>query len=120
MRGALLVMDSVLYLHTTYTLYLTMRTLSAFNITHRILIGRPMSCMQGYREVVNPHNIGSLTIPRASIIKGYYYGNITGIHSEHASLIVMHLSIGRDWPNRVCLIWAIRLASAVWTSCAAQ
>ena len=32
---------------------------------HRV--GRPMSCMPGKFEVINHHNVGSLTIPRASI-----------------------------------------------------
>ena len=30
-------------------------------------IGRPMSCMPGYSEVINAHTVGFLTIPRASI-----------------------------------------------------
>ena len=31
------------------------------------LVGRPMSCMPGYFEVINPHTVGSQTIHRASI-----------------------------------------------------
>ena len=31
-----------------------------------ICIGRPMSCMPGYFEVINSHTVGSLTIPRAN------------------------------------------------------
>ena len=31
------------------------------------LLGRPVSCMPGYFEVINPHTVGFLTIPRASI-----------------------------------------------------
>ena len=33
----------------------------------RLILGRPMSCVPGYFEVINTHTIGSLTIPRASI-----------------------------------------------------
>ena len=32
-----------------------------------LTLARPMSCMPGYFEVINPHTVGSLTIPRASI-----------------------------------------------------
>ena len=32
-----------------------------------LLLGRPMSCMPGYVEVINTHTVGSLTIPTASI-----------------------------------------------------
>ena len=32
-----------------------------------VVLGRPMSCMPGYFEVINTHTVGSLTIPRASI-----------------------------------------------------
>ena len=32
-----------------------------------ITLGRPMSCVPGYFEIINPYNVGSLTIPRASI-----------------------------------------------------
>ena len=35
-----------------------------------LFVGRPMSCMQGYFGVINPHTVGSLTIPRASISNG--------------------------------------------------
>ena len=31
------------------------------------LAGRPISCVPGYSDVINPHTVGSLTIPRASI-----------------------------------------------------
>ena len=34
---------------------------------HSVLAGRPMSCVPGYFEVIKPHTVGSLTIPRASI-----------------------------------------------------
>ena len=30
-------------------------------------LGRPMSCVPGYFEVINAHTVGSLTISRASI-----------------------------------------------------
>ena len=30
-------------------------------------VGRPMSCVPGYFEVINTHTVGFLTIPRASI-----------------------------------------------------
>ena len=36
-------------------------------------LGRPMSCLQEYFEVINP-TVGSLMIPRASI-NGYNYEN---------------------------------------------
>ena len=32
-----------------------------------LYIARPMSCMPGYSGIINPHTVGSLTIPRASI-----------------------------------------------------
>ena len=32
-----------------------------------VTVGRPMSCVPGYFEVINTHTVGSLTIPRASI-----------------------------------------------------
>ena len=31
------------------------------------MVGRPMSCVPGYFEVINTHTVGFLTIPRASI-----------------------------------------------------
>ena len=34
-----------------------------------------MSCVQECVEIINPHNVGSLTIPRASL-NGYNYGNL--------------------------------------------
>ena len=34
---------------------------------HYDTLGRPMSCMPGYFEVINTHTVGSLSIPRASI-----------------------------------------------------
>ena len=30
-------------------------------------VARPMSCVQGYSEVINPHTVGSLAIPAPSI-----------------------------------------------------
>ena len=38
------------------------------------IVGRPMSYMPGYSEVVNPHAVGFLTIPRV-VLNGYNYGN---------------------------------------------
>ena len=32
-----------------------------------VIVGRPMSCVPGYFEVINTHVVGSLTIPRACI-----------------------------------------------------
>ena len=32
-----------------------------------MIVGRPMSCVPGYFEVINTHTVGFLTIPRASI-----------------------------------------------------
>ena len=36
-------------------------------LTEVILLGRPMSCVPGYFEVINTHTVGFLTIPTASI-----------------------------------------------------
>ena len=32
-------------------------------------VAQPMSCVPGYFEVINPHTVGSLTIPRAVVVK---------------------------------------------------
>ena len=32
-----------------------------------MIVGRPMSCVPGYFDVINTHTVGFLTIPRASI-----------------------------------------------------
>ena len=34
---------------------------------HDMMLGRPMSCVPGYFEVINTHTVGFLTIPRACI-----------------------------------------------------
>ena len=45
----------------------TLRSGAQIRCMHGILVARPMSCMPGYFEIINPHTVGSLTIPRASI-----------------------------------------------------
>ena len=40
---------------------------SSWAVQAPIVVGRPMSCVPGYFEVINTHTVGSLTIPRASI-----------------------------------------------------
>ena len=36
-------------------------------VASTLILGRPMSCMPGNREVINTYTVGFLTIPRASI-----------------------------------------------------
>ena len=33
----------------------------------QVIVAQPMSCVHEHVEVINPHTVGSLTIPRASI-----------------------------------------------------